>query len=277
MTIKKAFRSIGIVALVAISAFLILCFAVPSAKSVINQKTQTVKDIKIVGLGDSLTEGVGDETKQGGYLPLIKGDLEATNRYRVTTQNFGVSGNTSQQILSRLDKQAKIKSGLKSADVITVTVGGNDLMAILQKHFFNLSEKNIQTGITQFQTRLNKLLTQIRAQNPDAPIYLLGIYNPFYVYFPEVTALSTTVTRFNKASQTTIKRYSRVYYVDIDSVLSKGTTPATKKQKQKVASDLADNPLIFDQDHFHPNNAGYAQMTKQLYNEMIKTESKWGK
>lgn len=117
--------------------------------------------------------------------------------------------------------------------MITVTVGGNDLMAILQKHFFNLSEKNIQTGITQFQTRLNKLLTQIRAQNPDAPIYLLGIYNPFYVYFPEVTALSTTVTRFNKASQTTIKRYSRVYYVDIDSVLSKGTTPATKKQKQK--------------------------------------------
>nr|WP_305068958.1 hypothetical protein [Lacticaseibacillus saniviri] len=88
MTIKKAFRSIGIVALVAISAFLILCFAVPSAKSVINQKTQTVKDIKIVGLGDSLTEGVGDETKQGGYLPLIKGDLEATNRYRVTTQNL---------------------------------------------------------------------------------------------------------------------------------------------------------------------------------------------
>nr|WP_305068957.1 hypothetical protein [Lacticaseibacillus saniviri] len=40
---------------------------------------------------------------------------------------------------------------------------------------------------------------------------------------------------------------------------------------------MADNPLIFDQDHFHPNNAGYAQMTKQLYNEMIKTESKWGK
>ncbi len=235
---------------------------------------------RLVGVGDSLTHGVGDATDSGGYVALIKTDLEASGNYQVTTQNFGVTGNTAPQIQARLDKQKKLQTAVANADILTVTVGGNDLMAVLQKHFFDITKQDVAQGNTKFQKNLLKLLHTLRKDNPDAPIYVFGIYNPFYVYFPKLTAMTTSVKTWNQATQQTLKKVNHAYYVDIDSVLTKGgTTTASKatkaKLKKAVAGDASANPLIFTQDHFHPNNAGYAQMTQQLWRIMQKTKEQW--
>nr|WP_225419471.1 SGNH/GDSL hydrolase family protein [Lacticaseibacillus baoqingensis] len=241
--------------------------------------TTKVQPLKLVGIGDSLTHGVGDATSSGGYVPLIKADLEASGQYDVSTANFGVTGNTAKQVQRRLDTQSKLQQAVKQADVITLTVGGNDLMAVLQKHFFDISAGDVDRGNAQFQKRLNKLLTTMRQANPDAPIYVFGIYNPFYVYFPKLTAMTTSVRAWNQATQKTLAKHSQAYYVDIDAVLTKGGTTASKATKaslkQALAGDEEANPLIFSEDHFHPNNAGYAQMTKQLWTKMQQTRSTW--
>ncbi len=56
-------------------------------------------------VGDSLTEGVGDETKRGGYVPLVTDALQP--KYELTSvekDNYGVSGERSDQILKRVKR-----------------------------------------------------------------------------------------------------------------------------------------------------------------------------
>ncbi|KRM72617.1 SGNH/GDSL hydrolase family protein [Lacticaseibacillus brantae] len=266
---QNVLLSLGLLGLVAGLVFAGLMAFGPDGNIKAPKINNTVKTVKLVGLGDSLTQGVGDETKQGGYLPLIKADLEGN--YVVSTENFGVGGNTSTQILKRLTTQTKIQKSIQSATVITVTVGGNDLMAVLKKDFLKLSEAQIVAGSKTFQKHLATLLTTIRQYNPKAPIYLFSIYNPFYVYFPEMTQMTDGVTKWNAATQATLKQFNRVHYVDIDRVMSTGKTAKASSR----AESAKDNPLIFTEDHFHPNNAGYAQMTKVLYDEMLATKNEW--
>lgn len=254
----------------------------PAAKPLaIKGQVKAVQPLQLTAVGDSLTHGVGDDSNNGGYVGLIKNDLESTGNYRVTTSNFGVTGDTSSQIQKRVDKQPKLQAAVKKANIITVTVGGNDLMHVLQKHLLSLSDKDVATGSAQFQKRLGKLLKTFRQLNPKAPIYVFGIYNPFYVYFPKLTAMTTSVKTWNAGTQQTVNQFKQAYYVDIDSVLTKGTnTQATdKKTKASLAAAMSDdsnsNPLIFTEDHFHPNNAGYALMTSQLWQKMEQTKQTW--
>ncbi len=90
-----------------------------------------------MALGDSLTEGVGDETQQGGFVPIVAADLQ--DRYHlanVVTTNYGIAGERSDQILKRVNKDKELRSDLKKADLITLTVGGNDVLKVIQTNFF---------------------------------------------------------------------------------------------------------------------------------------------
>ncbi|WP_279472558.1 SGNH/GDSL hydrolase family protein [Lacticaseibacillus paracasei] len=277
--LKSFLISFGVILLAGIAAFLSWqVFGPAAAPSQVKLTADQPKQLKLTAVGDSLTYGVGDATNNGGFVGLTQADLEATGQYQVTTKNYGVSGNTSTQIPSRINKQAKIRTDLKQANIITVTAGGNDLMHVLQQHFLSLSEKEITAGSTAFQKHLTTLLTTIRKENATAPIYVFGIYNPFYVYFPKMTAMTNSVSAWNQATQKTLQGFQRVYYIDIDKVLSNGETVANKasaKEALKEATSGDGNPLIFSQDHFHPNNAGYAQMTKQLMTKLTATKKDW--
>ncbi|MGV0117795.1 SGNH/GDSL hydrolase family protein [Lacticaseibacillus paracasei] len=277
--LKSFLISFGVILLAGIAAFLSWqVFGPAAAPSQVKLTADQPKQLKLTAVGDSLTYGVGDATNNGGFVGLTQADLEVTGQYQVTTKNYGVSGNTSTQILSRINKQAKIRTDLKQANIITVTAGGNDLMHVLQQHFLSLSEKEITAGSAAFQKHLTTLLTTIRKENATAPIYVFGIYNPFYVYFPKMTAMTNSVSAWNQATQKTLQGFQRVYYIDIDKVLSNGETVANKasaKEALKEATSGDGNPLIFSQDHFHPNNAGYAQMTKQLMTKLTATKKDW--
>ena len=58
----------------------------------------TQKRLNYVAIGDSLTEGVGDQTNQGGFIPLLSNAISEISDVNVVSQNFGVAGNTSSQI-----------------------------------------------------------------------------------------------------------------------------------------------------------------------------------
>lgn len=73
-----------------------------------------------VAIGDSLTEGVGDTTNQGGFVPLLAQSLTDTYDYQVTDSNYGVSGNTSKQILQRMQEKTDIQKSLVKADMMTL-------------------------------------------------------------------------------------------------------------------------------------------------------------
>ena len=90
------------------------------------KSVQKVSHINLVALGDSLTEGVGDEKNMKGYSGRIAKKIRAQYNVSVTVSNFGKAGDRSDQIKKRLDTQQKFQKRLQKANVIVMTSGGND-------------------------------------------------------------------------------------------------------------------------------------------------------
>lgn len=68
--------------------------------------------IHYTAIGDSLTEGIGDLTNSGGFVPIVADDLkEHYNLNGVQTDNFGKNGDRSDQILKRIKEKPEIQKG----------------------------------------------------------------------------------------------------------------------------------------------------------------------
>ena len=116
---------------------------VPSThqSSKIAEKIKSIKNEKVtyVAIGDSLTQGVGDSSNQGGFVPVLSQSLESDFDWQVTSRNYGIAGNTSNQILKRMQEKKDIQRDLKKAKVMTLTVGGNDVIHVIKDNITNLN------------------------------------------------------------------------------------------------------------------------------------------
>jgi lysophospholipase L1-like esterase len=242
----------------------------PKTTKVSQPKPKKKKQIKLVALGDSLTQGVGDKTDNGGYVGIIQKDLTQHQSLKVATQNYGVAGDTSTQIDTRLENQTKLQTNLAHADVIVMTVGGNDLMGVLKQNGLSVNEKNIQAARKIYRQHLTTLLKHVRHYNTKAPIFMFSIYNPFYVYFPKMTEMQDAVVDWNQTSQAVLQQQGNGYFVNICNLMSKGG-----KLTQQSKSKKSKNQLIFTGDNFHPNYIGYTKMTQKLYTSMMAHQKGW--
>ncbi|MDV6001127.1 UNVERIFIED_CONTAM: SGNH/GDSL hydrolase family protein [Streptococcus canis] len=256
-------------------AFLLLNILIPKSDSRLKKsdflKSEQVA-INYVAIGDSLTEGVGDLTNQGGFVPLLSSDMGEYFRAKVSHQNYGVSGNTSQQILDRMTKEKEIKTALKEADVMTLTVGGNDVMAVIRKHLADLQVSSFKKPARQYQERLRKILDLARKDNKDLPIFVLGIYNPFYLNFPELTDMQKVIDDWNDKTKEVLEEYDHVYFVPINDLLYKGVNGQEGIVQSSGDQTTVVNDALFTGDHFHPNNTGYQIMSDAVMEKIRKHE-----
>ncbi|SQF81316.1 GDSL-like lipase/acylhydrolase protein [Streptococcus equi subsp. zooepidemicus] len=245
-------------------SFVILAVLIPKSDPQL-KKSDFLKNKKIslnyIAIGDSLTEGVGDLTNQGGFVPLLSGDLGDYFNATVNTENYGVSGNTSQQILTRMTENKEITEQLKKANLMTLTVGGNDVLAVIRKNLANLKVSNFKKPARQYQERLRKILDLARKDNQDLPIFVLGIYNPFYLNFQELTEMQTVINDWNKKTQEVVDDYDHVYFIPINDLLYKGVDGKEGIVQSTGEQTTIVNDALFSGDHFHPNNTGYQIMS----------------
>lgn len=78
--------------------------------------------VTVVALGDSLTAGYGLADQSQGFVPVLEAWLKAKG-HDVVLQNAGVSGDTTAGGLARIGWALG-----PDADVLIVTLGGNDLL-----------------------------------------------------------------------------------------------------------------------------------------------------
>ncbi len=227
------------------------------------------KAISIVAIGDSLTEGIGDsKSVGGGYVTRLQSKVQKKYKVKTQSHNYGVSGDTSSQIMARIESDKKMHQDLPKADIITVTVGGNDFMHLLQKKGIDLTEGNIADEQVQFDKRLTKLLTDIRSYNSDAPIYLIGIYNPFSIYLSNVKNAKTAFINWNEGSAKVASGFNKTYFVDINNLYQ-------NKSIDKKVKKTGVNPYLYKKDHFHPNGIGYDMMTQKVFDKVNDTTKEW--
>lgn len=257
---------------------LLLNVIIPKSDSKLTKKdflANKATKLNYVAIGDSLTEGVGDTTGQGGFVPLLTQSLIESYNYDVSYSNYGVSGNTSNQILKRMKTQEDIQKDLKKADLMTLTVGGNDVMAVIRKHLTTLKVSTFTKTATQYQGRLRQIITLARKDNPDLPIYVLGIYNPFYLNFPEMTEMQEIIDNWNNSTQAVTKEYNNVYFVPINDLLYKGIDGEEGIVQTSGEQMTVLNDALFSGDHFHPNNIGYQIMANAVMEEISETKDNW--
>lgn len=265
--IKWMIYSISIVAI----SFMVSLLLFPKAKAPVNQ-AMPVKEkevIQYVALGDSLTEGIGDEGMDG-FVTKIADKMEEEFPVCVMTHNFGVSGDRSDQILKRLKESKTQQKEIKSADIITLTVGGNDFMQTLKKHWESISKKQMRNAIQTYTEQLELLYETIRSYNEHAVIYQVGIYNPFYYDLKNVQTLQSGINQWNSASQSIVATQKRSYFIPINDVISKGT-----KQDQINPDDEWKNHFISRDDHVHPNAQGYTMIANKVFRKIKETKTQW--
>lgn len=202
------------------------------------------REFHIVAIGDSLTQGVGDETKNGGYIGMLD-DTINHNSEVVTFENFGKRGNRTDQLMKRLD-EPEIIEAIETADIVLMTIGANDIMQVAKENFTNLTYPLFVEEQIEFEKRLHDIFQKIETLNTDAHIYLLGLYNPFEKYFQDIEELDLIVNSWNQTSYETTLVYDEATFIPI--------------------KDLFDETDInlFAEDNFHPNINGYQKMAKRV-------------
>ncbi len=128
----------------------------------------------VVTLGDSLAYGAGDEQRRGIAARLEK-HLEERGVNGVETTNLGVNGAQTSDLKIRM-KQQRVRDEIRSADVIVLSIGANDLFRTGYAREQTL--KNPLLIANDILERISEVVADIRQLNPTTRILLLGAYNP---------------------------------------------------------------------------------------------------
>ena len=208
------------------------------------------QDKKMVSIGDSLTEGVGDETESGGYVGILNHTFE-DNHMNISIENFGKRGNRTDQLLARLEND-EVSSAIKDADIVLITIGANDIMKVVRSNYTNLNIEPFQEEKIKYIERLTAIFYKINELNPDTQIYLIGFYNPFERYFGDIEQLDMILNDWNHAGETVTEEFENVYYIPTEDLFSNSTIN------------------LLAEDNFHPNTSGYKLMAQRVLEYLSK-------
>jgi len=215
---------------------------------------EKTSEIRIVALGDSLTKGTGDNTGDGYVKQVAAGLRKTTNKPVKIINNLAINGLRADQLAERLDSDKGFAYALQKANLILLTIGGNDLFhtARTQNAGRKLSAYSMEGLSKELPTalgRFEQIIRELYAINSTAKIVYLGLYNPFYD-IKELRSGSLEVQQWNEKAYALLHRYPNMIMV-----------PTFDLFEGKIADYLSD-------DHFHPNHNGYERVASRILDSL---------
>lgn len=131
--------------------------------------------LRAVVLGDSVARGAGDE-RGLGIAGSLDQQFQTLGIRAATVANLGINGARTLNVRKLLESGAA-KSAVRTADLIVLSIGGNDLYGDSRARLIS----GVFPGLQQHRTIANveRIVRKVRELNPSARIYLLGLYNPY--------------------------------------------------------------------------------------------------
>lgn len=234
---------------------------------------------KYVAIGDEISLEA-NSSYEVSYVSLIKDFLYALNS-DLDYINLSNDGATSSQLLDIIDNN---KESLKDTDLITISIGGNNILNAVLKSL-NIGESSLQeydenkfdsviseylnseetkteilNEINRFSKDFPNIIKKIRKLSPNADIYVNTVYNPInkkceiYEFFnSQINIINDIIVKNN--SNNDYKILDSYQILDNDDVLN-----------FKIEDGVA---------RISPNKVGHAMMANQVisdYEEYVNLE-----
>ncbi|MGN7118672.1 S-layer homology domain-containing protein [Lysinibacillus odysseyi] len=214
-----------------------------------------------LALGDSLAAGMIETGGIGtGYADVLAQTLKEAGLLASYNKGFAVPGYTTEQVLDELNKDVKKPSSetgekvsivdeVKKADVITISVGANDVLKNLKRDDtgkLSFDPAEVQKGIVKMVGNYDAILKHITQLNPTADVFVMGYYNPF----PHVTELAVQLNMLVGILDTQVNQMTEkngAYFVKVADIL---------------ASDTA--AYLPNPENIHPSEEGYKAIAEQF-------------
>ncbi len=173
------------------AGLLLLCIlggfmAIPKVQVGSGEKVSS--SVRYVALGDSIAKGYGlRNPEEDSYVGQVCQYLEGEYDHVVAT-NFGVNGMDSDDLLDALtnpqnESYRKYRATLQYADIVTVSIGSNDLMHLVKldvdmQEYIENGDRMFREACKKFDVNFGEIIQVIRRVSPRAEVYVNNVYNP---------------------------------------------------------------------------------------------------
>lgn len=252
----------------------IILLVIPITMQAKGEVSQNVLD-KYVVIGDEISLEANNDYEVS-YVSLIKDFLYALND-NLEYINLSSDGATSSQLLNVVDSN---KEKLKDADLITISIGGNNILSAVLKSL-NINEENLQdydenkfdsiiseylnskevkteilNEISIFSKDFPNIIKKIKKLAPNADIYVNTVYNlinkkcEIYEFFDsQINLINDVIVKNN--SNNDYKILDCYQILNNDDVLNfKIENGVSKISPNKVGHAMMANQVISDYEEY---------------------------
>lgn len=267
----------------------------PTVSNVDFDRTWTERRVQFVGIGDSVTAGLGAAGKDHSYFnrlianpfdefPEMEGICLSAVIPNLEWENLAVSGSTSDQHLATINNRLV----MHNADVfgmVVMTTGGNDLihsygrMPPREYAMYGATMEQAKPWIAAFGERLNAMLDGIESKFPGGcEIYLANIYDPtdgvgdapsiFLPPWPDGLAIHAETNRIIERCTAT---RDNVHLVDLYTAFMGHGSHC--RQFWRSTYDSNDPHYWYHENVEDPNDRGYDAIRRVFMNSILRNSA----
>ncbi len=213
--------------------------------------------IDYMSLGDSINQGINSYgNKSFGYNDYLRSYLENNDLLHKYNSYYSKNSYTISELTDDIDsnkevlyddKTYNIKKELREADLVTISIGMDELIEILANNNLNDFEK-LKVELDKLSSDMEELIKSVTSLS-KGEIILIGYYNPYNDNSKDMAKIFAYI---NDKYERIAKEY-KITYVDIYNEIKK------------------DEKYLPNKDDYHLTSQGYLKIASEVIKKIEKT------